>query len=218
VQQKHPTTCNQLQEKQEQQDASDDSERWEGESEEESLSTFDHPRAFHSVEKGGTMEYTREDGSIGKILLPIHAAETAEDVLKLSYWIQFTSRAHDHKQNGNYYQCCIHTAIMAIATVVVLLFLFNRMMNVISMMDNFDSNSISTQEATVLIAFIQHVTTVAQCEQQTQTRAFFYYQWQWPFFLRRIAKDFILWQIIRYGWWYGMSTTPLDWPTFSALT
>jgi hypothetical protein len=42
---------------------------------------------------------------------------------------------------------------------VVLLFLFNRMMNVISMMDNFDSNSISTQEATVLIAFIQHVTT-----------------------------------------------------------
>jgi hypothetical protein len=49
---------------------------------------------------------------------------------------------------------------MAIATIVVLLFLFNSMMNVISMMDNFDSNSISTQEANMIIMFIQHVTTV----------------------------------------------------------
>jgi hypothetical protein len=39
---------------------------------------------------------------------------------------------------------------MAIATIVVLLFLFNRMMNVISMMDNFDANAISPQEVTML--------------------------------------------------------------------
>jgi hypothetical protein len=48
---------------------------------------------------------------------------------------------------------------MAIATIVVLLFLFNRMMNVISMMDNFDANVISTQGGTIIPQY--HMETVA---------------------------------------------------------
>jgi hypothetical protein len=51
VQQKYPNTGNQLQEKQEQQDASDVSQRLEGKIE-ESLSTFDHHRASHSMDQG----------------------------------------------------------------------------------------------------------------------------------------------------------------------
>jgi hypothetical protein len=46
---------------------------------------------------------------------------------------------------------------MAIATIVVLLFLFNRMMNVISMMDNFDTNVISTQVGTLLYPYFEQV-------------------------------------------------------------
>jgi hypothetical protein len=50
---------------------------------------------------------------------------------------------------------------MAIATiVVVLLLLFNRMMNVISMMDNFDANVISPQEVTMLFESMYAVAPV----------------------------------------------------------
>jgi hypothetical protein len=40
---------------------------------------------------------------------------------------------------------------MTMATIVVLLFLFYRMLNVISMMDSFDANAISPQEVTMLL-------------------------------------------------------------------
>jgi hypothetical protein len=50
---------------------------------------------------------------------------------------------------------------MAIATIVlVLLFLFNRTMNVISMMDNFDANVISPQEVTMLFESMDAVAVV----------------------------------------------------------
>jgi hypothetical protein len=44
---------------------------------------------------------------------------------------------------------------MAIATIVVLLFLFNRMMNVIFMTDNFDANVISTQGRTIMPQYMK---------------------------------------------------------------
>jgi hypothetical protein len=46
---------------------------------------------------------------------------------------------------------------MAFATIVVLLFLFNRMMNVISMMDNFGANVISTQGGTIMLQYMKDV-------------------------------------------------------------
>jgi hypothetical protein len=49
---------------------------------------------------------------------------------------------------------------MTIATIVVLLFLFNRMTNVISMMDNFDTNAISPQEVTMLFESMNAVAVV----------------------------------------------------------
>jgi hypothetical protein len=51
--------------------------------------------------------------------------------------------------------------IMAIATIVVLSFLFNRMMNVISMMNNnFDASAISPQEVTMLFESMNAVAVV----------------------------------------------------------
>jgi hypothetical protein len=52
---------------------------------------------------------------------------------------------------------------MAIATIVVLLFLFNRMMNVISLMDNFDTNVISTQGGTIIPQYMETVAAYYGC-------------------------------------------------------
>jgi hypothetical protein len=87
----------------------------------------------------------------------------------------------NHKQNGNYDQCCIHTAtIMAIATiVVVLLLLFNKMMNVIFMMDNFDANAISPQEVTMLFESMNAVAPIVVMNLTAdKQKALFYFQWQ----------------------------------------
>jgi hypothetical protein len=52
---------------------------------------------------------------------------------------------------------------MAIATIVVLLFLFNRLMNVISMMDNFDTNVISTQGGAIIPQYMETVAVYYGC-------------------------------------------------------
>jgi hypothetical protein len=157
VQQKHPNTCNQLQEKQEQQDASYVSERCEGEIE-ENISTFDQYRAsFHSMDQK-KMEYTREEGFALASYCFLHS-HTAESVEKVLYClIEFNSTA-----------VCIvtittvtiismiHRIVITMAIIVVLLFLFNRMMNAISMMENFDTNAISPQEVSMLFESINTV-------------------------------------------------------------
>jgi hypothetical protein len=110
---------------------------------------FDHYRASsHSMDQE-KVECTRANGCWQGIASCTCSRVCGTGSL-LSYCIQFDSGAHNHNQNGNYYQCCIHTVIMTMAIIVVLLFLFNRMMNVISMMDNFDANVISTQSWTIM--------------------------------------------------------------------
>jgi hypothetical protein len=56
---------------------------------------------------------------------------------------------------------------MAIATIAVLLFLFNRMMNVISMMDNFDANVISTQGGTMMPQYVKDVAAMMHIDSHT---------------------------------------------------
>jgi hypothetical protein len=68
---------------------------------------------------------------------------------------------------------------MTSATIVVLLFLFNRMMNVISMMDNFDANVISTQGGTSMPHFMTDMMAATMMHIDSHSRqALFDYQWQ----------------------------------------
>jgi hypothetical protein len=53
--------------------------------------------------------------------------------------------------------------VITMATIVILLFLFNRMMNVISMMDSFDTNVISTQGRTIIPQYMETVAFYCDC-------------------------------------------------------
>jgi hypothetical protein len=86
---------------------------------------------------------------IGKVLCPTHAAEAVEQVLYCLTEFNLTAVRIVTITTVTIISM-IHRMVMTMATIVILLFLFNRMMNVISMMDNFDANAISPQEVTML--------------------------------------------------------------------
>jgi hypothetical protein len=62
------------------------------------------------------VEYTRQDGSIGKVLLPTHTAESTEKVLYCLTEFNSTAVRTITIKTVTIYQCCIH-AVLIMATI-----------------------------------------------------------------------------------------------------
>jgi hypothetical protein len=137
---------------------------------------------------------------LGKVLLPTQTAESVEQVLYCLPEFNLTAVCIITITMVTIIRSMmIHRMVMTMATIVVLLLLFNRMMNVISTMDNFDANAISPQEVTMLFESMNAVAVMVMNLTAEKQKSIILFSMAVTILPAQNCKGLYLWRIIWYG-------------------